>query len=89
MQPTRMCAVCRERKLKNDLIRVAKTSEGEILLDAAGRAFGRGVYICKNQECIKNAEKKRVFERSFKRSVDVRIYEKLRELGDRYDDKNR
>ena len=55
--PMRMCVGCAEMKLKNELIRVIKTPENEIVLDATGRKNGRGAYICSNMECLKKARK--------------------------------
>ena len=39
--PMRMCTGCREMKPKRELIRVVKTAEGEIRLDATGKINGR------------------------------------------------
>ena len=44
--PMRKCVGCGEMKSKKELIRVLRTPEGEILLDAAGRKNGRGAYLC-------------------------------------------
>lgn len=43
--PLRQCIGCGEMKSKKEMIRVIKTAEGEILLDATGRKNG-GVLIC-------------------------------------------
>ena len=48
--PTRKCVGCGEMKEKKELIRIVRTPEGEILLDATGKANGRGAYICNNVE---------------------------------------
>ena len=40
--PLRQCIGCGEMKNKREMIRVIKTPEGEILLDATGRKNGRG-----------------------------------------------
>ena len=45
MLPQRMCAVCRERKEKSQLIRITKTQDGEVLIDKTGKLQGRGMYI--------------------------------------------
>ena len=39
--PLRQCIGCGEMKSKKEMIRVIKTAEGEILLDATGRKNGR------------------------------------------------
>ena len=38
-------------KSKKELIRVLKTAEGEIVLDATGRKNGRGAYVCPSVKC--------------------------------------
>ena len=40
--PMRQCVGCGEMKPKKELIRVIKTAENEIFLDATGRKNGRG-----------------------------------------------
>ncbi|MDE6635454.1 MAG: YlxR family protein [Lachnospiraceae bacterium] len=41
----RQCVGCHESKAKNELIRVIKTPESEVLLDCTGKKNGRGAYI--------------------------------------------
>ena len=55
--PMRQCTGCREMKSKKEMIRVLRTSENEIILDATGKKNGRGAYICKKEECILLAKK--------------------------------
>lgn len=59
------------------MIRVIKTAEGEILLDATGRKNGRGAYLCLSMECFKKAVKGRGLERSFKMAIPREVYETL------------
>ncbi len=75
--PMRMCTGCREMHPKAELIRVVKTPDGEIKLDTAGRANGRGAYLCKNPECLKRAEKSNALARAFEMNVATEIYERL------------
>lgn len=75
--PMRMCTGCREMHPKAELIRVVKTPDGEIKLDIAGRANGRGAYLCKKPECLKRAEKSNALARAFEMNVASEIYERL------------
>ena len=75
--PMRQCVGCGEMKVKKDLIRILKTQEGEILVDATGRKNGRGAYICPDLECFKKARKSKGLERSFKMAISSEIYENL------------
>ncbi|MBO5104082.1 MAG: YlxR family protein [Ruminococcus sp.] len=72
--PMRMCLGCGEMKSKKELIRVVKSSEGEISLDFTGKKSGRGAYICRNGECFDKARKARRFEKSFSCRIDESIY---------------
>ena len=56
--PMRQCTGCREMKSKKEMIRVLKTSENEIILDATGKKNGRGAYICPSSSCLKKAKKR-------------------------------
>ena len=64
-------------KIKKQIIRVIKTAEGEILLDATGRKNGRGAYLCPSMECLKKARKNQGLERSFKMAIPGEIYDSL------------
>ena len=75
--PLRQCIGCGEMKSKKEIIRVIKTAEGEILLDATGRKNGRGAYLCPSMECFKKAVKGRGLERSFKMAIPREVYETL------------
>ena len=78
-QPIRRCAGCAEHFPKNELIRVVRTPEGEIVLDLVGKRSGRGIYVCKRLECFKKARKARRFESSFECSVPEEVYDRLTE----------
>lgn len=77
--PLRSCIVCRQQKDKSELLRIVRSSDGEISLDTTGRAAGRGAYVCNCDECVTGAVKKRVFNRVFKEQVDGSVYERLLE----------
>ena len=74
--PMRQCTGCREMKSKKEMLRVLKTTEDEIVLDATGKKNGRGAYLYK---AIKNHG----LERSLKTAVPDEVYERLKkELED-------
>ena len=82
-EPMRTCIGCRESKPKKDMIRIA-CYEGEISVDVTGRAKGRGVYICRDPECLKAAVKKDAVKRGFRmnfKSEDLeRVYGELEQV---------
>ena len=71
--PLRQCTGCREMKSKKEMIRVLRTPENEIVLDATGRKNGRGAYVCLSQECLEKAVKTRGLERSLKTAILVLV----------------
>ncbi len=75
--PLRQCIGCGEMRNKKEMVRILKTSEDEILLDATGRKNGRGAYICPSAECFKKAVKSKGLERSFKMAIPKEVYEAL------------
>lgn len=75
--PLRQCIGCGEMKNKKEMIRVLKTSEEEIILDATGRKNGRGAYLCPSMDCFKKAVKNKGLERSFKAAIPKEVYEAL------------
>lgn len=77
--PQRQCVGCREMKNKKDLIRVLKTADEDIIIDATGRKNGRGAYLCKAKECFQKAVKNNGLERSLKCRIPSEIVKALEE----------
>lgn len=75
--PQRQCVGCGEMKDKKEMMRVLKTAENEIFLDATGKKNGRGAYICRSMECLRRARKNRGLERSFKMGISTEVYDTL------------
>ena len=72
--PKRMCIACRQMKPKKELIRIVKNG-AEVDLDVHYKLGGRGAYICRNEECINTAKKRRALSKHFKTAVDDKIYD--------------
>lgn len=77
--PTRQCIGCREMATKKEMLRVIKTPEEKIELDATGKKNGRGAYICFKKECLLMALKNKGLERSLKTKIPEEIYTELEE----------
>ena len=75
--PLRKCVGCGGLKEKREMIRVIKTPEDEVVLDATGRKNGRGAYICMNPECLRAARKSKGLERSLQISIPEKVYDGL------------
>ena len=77
--PMRKCVGCNEMKDKKELIRIVRSSEGVMNVDATGKMSGRGAYICKCLACFDSAVKAKRLERAFKTRIPDDIYQALRE----------
>ena len=75
--PMRQCVGCQEMKSKKEMLRILKTAEDEIVLDATGRKNGRGAYLCFSKECLLKARKNKGLERSLKMASPPAVYDSL------------
>ncbi|CCY58064.1 putative uncharacterized protein [Clostridium sp. CAG:632] len=73
----RQCIGCGQPRDKKSLIRIIRTTEGQIELDATGKKNGRGAYLCMSGECLEKAKKSKGLERSFKMPIPADVYEEL------------
>ncbi|MBR2616232.1 MAG: YlxR family protein [Clostridia bacterium] len=77
--PLRRCAGCSEQKEKKELVRVVRTPDGRILVDATGKANGRGVYLCPKKACLQKARKAKRLERSLDTAIPEEVWTTLEE----------
>jgi len=85
-EPMRTCIGCRESKPKKEMIRIA-CFEGALSVDVTGRAKGRGVYVCRDHECLDKLRKKGAIKRNFKMNFDDEVLDRIyEELGQVIDD---
>ena len=75
--PQRQCMGCRERMDKKALIRVVRTTDGNVQLDFSGKLNGRGAYICPKADCLKKARKSKALDRSLEVPIPEEVYERL------------
>lgn len=69
-------------KTKKEMLRILKTPEDEIVIDATGKKNGRGAYICCQVSCLQKAIKTKGLERSLKTAIPKEIVEALeKEMG--------
>lgn len=76
--PQRTCTGCNTKKDKKELIRIVKNKQGEIHLDLTGKMDGRGIYLCKNEECLKKAIKNKRISKTFEMEIEDSLYENIR-----------
>lgn len=74
----RKCIACNQRKLKNFLIRVCRTTNHTVEIDTNYKIEGRGAYICNdNKQCIESVIKLNKLSRALKTNIPLEIIEKL------------
>ena len=78
--PQRTCIGCNTKKDKKDLIRIVKNKNGEINIDPTGKMEGRGIYICKDENCLKKAIKNKRISKTFEMEIESDIYENLKKI---------
>ena len=75
--PLRTCIVTKEKLPKQELIRVVRTPEKEIIIDETLRANGRGAYLKKDKDVILKAKDSKVLERHLEVKIPESIYDEL------------
>ena len=79
-RPVRTCVGCRTSGEKKDFVRIVKDATGNVIIDADGKAQGRGAYICKNPDCLKKVMKSKALERALKCAIASEVYDRLEVL---------
>jgi hypothetical protein len=68
-QPLRTCVACRQTKPKRELLRIVRTPDKHVLIDATGKKSGRGAYLCAKLSCWEKAIKSKRLEQEFE--IDI------------------
>jgi len=67
--PLRTCVACHETKSKRELLRVVRTPDGHVVIDATGKKSGRGAYLCAKLSCWQLAMKTKKLEHEFEITI--------------------
>ena len=79
--PIRTCVSCRTSSEKKSLVRIVRTSEGEVRIDPTGKAPGRGAYLCGAKECVALAVKANKLGRALRCEIPERFRAELESLA--------
>jgi predicted RNA-binding protein YlxR (DUF448 family) len=60
-----MCIGCRRKRKKEEMLRFIQTTDGVVFVNERKRFNGRGFYLCPDLVCLKMAQKKERWVRSF------------------------
>lgn len=80
--PQRMCVICRKMSDKNELIRLIFDGSQPVI-DMKQNKLQRGIYICRNPECIEKAQRRKIFSKIYKKNISEQIYEEIKEYAAR------
>lgn len=78
--PMRTCVVTREKCEKINLVRVVRTTDGNVEIDLSGKKNGRGAYLKKDLDVFESAKKSKVLERVLEVQINDDFYEKLNNI---------
>ncbi|HAX73258.1 MAG TPA: DUF448 domain-containing protein [Firmicutes bacterium] len=81
--PMRKCVITGEQKPKSELIRIVRSTEGEVSVDLTGKKNGRGVYLHLTPEVVTLAKKKNVLSRHLEVEIPASIYDELATLAEK------
>jgi predicted RNA-binding protein YlxR (DUF448 family) len=73
----RTCVACRTERQKREFVRVVRTPDGGVALDASGKLAGRGAYLCADGNCWAGALKKKSIERALSVSLAPELRQRL------------
>ncbi len=76
--PQRTCIACQRSGAKGELLRLVRTTDGRVLIDATGKLPGRGAYLCRRPECVEKGGTKKIIERALKMKISEEALECLR-----------
>ena len=82
--PMRLCVALKESFPKNEMFRIVRTPEGNVIIDLKGKQNGHGAYLSKSEKAITIAKNKKLLDKELEVKVSDEIYNELmRLLGDK------
>ena len=75
--PLRKCLATNQIYPKEELFRVVKQPNGEVVLDITGKLNGRGAYIHRSNEAIDKAKKSKCLDKALETSIPEKVYDKM------------
>ncbi|MGB3766321.1 MAG: YlxR family protein [Phormidesmis sp.] len=74
----RLCISCRQTAHRDTLWRIVRTFPDRTVSLADG--MGRSAYLCRNQRCLENAQKKNRLGKALRSPIPPEIYKELHNL---------
>jgi len=79
--PQRTCVACGQVTAKRQLIRLVRTVDSRVEVDASGKNTGRGAYLCPAPECWETGLKGNRLERALRTTLMPDNREQLTRYG--------
>lgn len=73
----RTCVGCGRSRRKQELLRIARSSDNQVRIDIEQRLPGRGAYICPTPACAMLARQTHGLERSLRQRIGADFYQRL------------
>ena len=78
--PMRSCVVTREKLPKNELLRIVRTPNGDIVADITGKLNGKGAYIKKDITVLEKAKKSKILDKMLENVIDDNVYDEIEKI---------
>jgi len=76
--PMRSCVVTKEKLPKQELLRIVRTTDMNVVIDDTGKINGRGAYIKKDIDVLDKAIKSKALERHLEITISNDLYDEIR-----------
>ncbi len=77
-KPVRTCLGCGGPADKRELVRLVRSSEGDVAVDGTGKAAGRGAYLHPEPACFEAAARRRRFDPALRVNLKEEDVERIR-----------
>lgn len=78
--PMRRCLASGESLPKKELLRIVRTPEGEVKVDATGKLNGKGAYLKKSMDALELCKKKNLLSKALEVNVDEEVYKEIEKV---------
>ena len=79
--PERQCVACRTLRPRDQLFRLVRLADGEVVLDNESRQHGRGAYVCQVRTCIDQAIRRGAFAKALRHRVPEELMKDVQAMG--------
>lgn len=78
--PLRTCVITKEKLPKQELLRIVRTKEGDVVCDITGKLNGHGAYIKKDIDVLEQAKKTKALAKKLECNIEDSVYEEIRKI---------